>query len=47
MGHKYNPSEFESKWQEKWFSDLFYEGKDLLEEKKKYYIWRYYAYGSY
>ncbi|NMC08971.1 leucine--tRNA ligase, partial [Candidatus Microgenomates bacterium] len=38
MGHKYNPSEFESKWQEKWFSDLFYEGKDLLEEKKKYYL---------
>jgi len=38
MGQKYNPSEFESKWQEKWFSDLFYEGKDLLEEKKKYYL---------
>lgn len=38
MGYKYDPASFEKKWQEKWFSDLFYEGKDLLEEKKKYYL---------
>lgn len=38
MGYKYDPASFEKKWQEKWFSDMFYEGKDLLEEKKKYYL---------
>ncbi len=36
--YKYNPKEFEKKWQDKWFSDLFYEGKDSLKDKKKYYL---------
>ncbi|MHC1716649.1 MAG: leucine--tRNA ligase [Candidatus Dojkabacteria bacterium] len=37
MGYKYDPESFESKWQEKWFSDLSYEAQDFLE-KKKYYL---------
>ena len=38
MKYTYNPKDFEKKWQDKWFSDLFYEGKDLLEDKPKYYL---------
>jgi leucyl-tRNA synthetase len=34
---KYNPQNFEKKWQEKWFTDLFYQPKDL-DEKPKYYL---------
>ena len=34
---EYNPKNFEQKWQEKWFSSLFYEGKDF-EDKQKYYL---------
>ena len=34
----YSPNEFEKKWQEKWFSEPFYEGKDLLDNKEKYYL---------
>ncbi len=37
MSHQYNPKEFEKKWQDKWFSDLNYQGKDLLKNKSKYY----------
>jgi leucyl-tRNA synthetase len=35
---EYNPEDFEKKWQEKWFSNLFYEGKNLLKDKEKYYL---------
>ena len=38
MSYKYNPKEFESKWQEKWFSEMKYSAKDLLLEKPKYYL---------
>lgn len=38
MSHKYNPKEFESKWQEKWFSEMNYKAQDLLLEKPKYYL---------
>ena len=38
MGKRYNPKEFERKWQDKWFTDLFYEAKDLDTAKKKYYL---------
>lgn len=38
MSYKYNPKDFESKWQEKWFSEMNYSAKDLLLEKPKYYL---------
>jgi leucyl-tRNA synthetase len=38
MSVEYNPKEFETKWQEKWFKDLFYEAEDFLKEKEKYYL---------
>jgi leucyl-tRNA synthetase len=38
MTHKYNPSDFEGKWQEKWFTDMNYQAKDLLLDKPKYYL---------
>ncbi len=38
MEKHYNPQDFEKKWQGKWFSDLFYQGKDFDEAKKKYYL---------
>jgi leucyl-tRNA synthetase len=38
MSYKYNPKEFEGKWQQKWFSDMSYEAKDLLLDKPKYYL---------
>ncbi len=34
---KYDPKSFEKKWQDKWFTDLFYEPKDL-DKKPKYYL---------
>lgn len=38
MSYKYNPKEFESKWQEKWFSEMNYSAKDLLLDMPKYYL---------
>ena len=38
MDKKYNPHEFEQKWQDKWFADPFYEGVDLDNARKKYYL---------
>ena len=38
MSKQYNPKDFEKKWQDKWFSDLQYEGKDGLNDKPKYYL---------
>ncbi|OGC37937.1 leucine--tRNA ligase [candidate division WS6 bacterium RIFOXYC1_FULL_33_9] len=38
MSDKYSPKNFESKWQQKWFSDMKYEAKDLLTDKPKYYL---------
>ena len=38
MSYKYNPSEFEKKWQDKWFSEMKYRGKDFLKDKPKYYL---------
>ena len=38
MDKTYTPKNFEKKWQDKWFSELLYEGKDLDESKKKYYL---------
>jgi len=37
MGKKYNPKDFESKWQEQWFSKMEYSAQDLLSDKEKYY----------
>jgi len=38
MKKEYIPQEFEGKWQEKWFKDLRYEGKDFDRERPKYYL---------
>jgi len=38
MENKYNPQDFEHKWQDKWFTDLSYQAKDFDETKKKYYL---------
>ena len=38
MDKTYNPKNFEKKWQDKWFSELLYEGKDFDKNKKKYYL---------
>jgi leucyl-tRNA synthetase len=38
MSYKYNPKDFESKWQEKWYSEMNYSAKDLLLDKPKYYL---------
>ncbi|HOF78974.1 MAG TPA: leucine--tRNA ligase [Candidatus Dojkabacteria bacterium] len=37
MKSTYNPKEFEKKWQDKWFSNPFYESKDF-DNKQKYYL---------
>lgn len=42
---KYNPQNFEQKWQEKWYKDLFYQAKDL-DEKPKYYLLAEFPYPS-
>jgi len=46
MSIEYNPKEFEAKWQERWFKDLFYEGKDFAEGKEKYYLLAEFPYPS-
>ncbi|KUK76792.1 MAG: Leucyl-tRNA synthetase, partial [candidate division WS6 bacterium 34_10] len=46
MDQKYNPKDFESKWQKKWFKDLFYEAKDFAEGKEKYYLLAEFPYPS-
>lgn len=46
MSIEYNPKEFESKWQERWFKDLFYESKDFAEGKEKYYLLAEFPYPS-
>lgn len=38
MSYQYKPNEFESKWQDKWFSEMNYQAKDLLLDKPKYYL---------
>ena len=37
MGKRYNPKDFESKWQKQWFSKMEYSAQDLLNNKEKYY----------
>ena len=37
MSEQYKPQEFESKWQEQWFSNMNYEAQDLLKDKEKFY----------
>jgi leucyl-tRNA synthetase len=37
MKIEYNPKEFEKKWQDQWFKDLSYQGKDF-DSKPKYYL---------
>jgi leucyl-tRNA synthetase len=37
MSKQYNPKEFESKWQEQWFSKMNYKAQDLLKDKEKFY----------
>jgi len=37
MGKRYNPKDFESKWQKQWFSKMEYSAQDLLSNKEKYY----------
>ncbi|NLE30781.1 hypothetical protein GX618_00705, partial [Candidatus Dojkabacteria bacterium] len=38
MQKEYQPKDFEKKWQDKWFSDSLYEGKDLDKNRPKYYL---------
>ena len=38
MTKEYIPKNFEKRWQEKWFEDLQYEGKDLDTSRPKYYL---------
>jgi leucyl-tRNA synthetase len=37
MSKEYNPKDFESKWQEQWFSNMSYKAQDLLQDKEKFY----------
>jgi leucyl-tRNA synthetase len=37
MTKQYKPQDFESKWQEQWFSNMNYKAQDLLEDKEKFY----------
>jgi leucyl-tRNA synthetase len=46
MSVEYKPKEFESKWQERWFKDLFYESEDFAEGKEKYYLLAEFPYPS-
>ncbi len=46
MSVEYNPEQFESKWQEKWFKDLFYEAQDFAKDKEKYYLLAEFPYPS-
>lgn len=38
MQKDYQPKDFEKKWQDKWFSDSLYKGKDLDKNSPKYYL---------
>ena len=38
MQKEYIPKDFEKKWQDKWFTDSLYEGKDLDKSRSKYYL---------
>jgi leucyl-tRNA synthetase len=46
MSVEYKPKDFESKWQERWFKDLFYEGEDFAKGKEKYYLLAEFPYPS-
>ncbi|MGI6475882.1 MAG: leucine--tRNA ligase [Candidatus Dojkabacteria bacterium] len=46
MKMEYNPKDFESKWQERWFKDLFYEAEDFAKGKEKYYLLAEFPYPS-
>ncbi len=46
MSVEYKPKEFESKWQKRWFKDLFYESEDFIEGKEKYYLLAEFPYPS-
>jgi len=46
MSVEYNPKDFESKWQKRWFEDLFYEAKDFAKGKEKYYLLAEFPYPS-
>jgi leucyl-tRNA synthetase len=37
MAKQYKPQDFESKWQEQWFSNMSYQAQDLLDDKEKFY----------
>lgn len=37
MSKQYKPQEFETKWQEQWFSNMNYKAQDLLKDKEKFY----------
>ena len=37
MSKQYKPQDFESKWQEQWFSNMDYKAQDLLKDKEKFY----------
>ncbi len=38
MTKQYNPKEFETKWQKRWYEDSFYTAKDFDKEREKYYL---------
>lgn len=38
MEWKYNPKDFEKKWQDRWFSTDMYHAVDFSEDKEKYYL---------
>lgn len=38
MSYRYTPSEFEGKWQEKWFSEMKYKAEDFVLDRPKYYL---------
>ena len=46
MAKQYNPQEFETKWQEQWFSNMNYKAQDLLKNKEKFYQLVEYPYPS-
>ncbi len=46
MSVEYKPKDFESKWQKRWFKDLFYESEDFSEGKEKYYLLAEFPYPS-
>ena len=46
MNKQYDPHSFEKKWQDKWFSNMSYEGKDLDKSRPKYYLLTEFPYPS-